>query len=402
MKTFEIDFNFEEPFELECGKILPSLALRATIYGQLNADKSNAILVFHALTGSSKIADWWSDLIGDGKILDTSQFAFVCVNYIGSCYGSTGADSFLFLGKNNKKEFAPVTVRDIVRSQNFLLDYLGIERFQTIIGGSVGGMCALQMAVDFPEIADHFIVIGATPLSAFGLALNHIQRKALDSSNDVQIARQIATLSYKSSEIFNERFARKPNRNGENPRENYESRFDVAGYLDYQGEIFTKRFCADSYRVITKAMDLFDLSDEEIQKIKAKITLVGISSDWLFPAKDVEDLAKSFAANGVKTDYIEFVSPDGHDAFLSDTAQMSEILRRTLKENSEVKIQDSTFQKNYERKNCEQKTTELFVGRKNRDCYGRITRNRTRHRDPLGRSGRERRRQLFASRNGSQ
>lgn len=330
MKEFEIDFRFDELFELECGKTLSSLNLRCTIYGKLNADKSNAVLVFHALTGSSKIADWWAEIIGDGKALDTSRFAFICVNYIGSCYGSTGANSFAFLGKNNKKEFAPVTVRDIVRPQFLLLEHLDIKRLKAVIGGSVGGMCALQTAVDFPEIADQIIAIGATPLSAFGLALNHIQRKALDIENDVQIARQIATLSYKSSEIFNERFARKPNRNGENPHEKFESRFDVAGYLDYQGEIFTKRFCADSYRVMTKAMDLFDLSDEEIQKIKAKITLVGISSDWLFPSKDVENLARRFEENGVKTDYVEFVSPDGHDAFLSDTKQMSVILEKIL------------------------------------------------------------------------
>lgn len=402
MKTFEIDLKSDEPFELECGKTLSSLALRCTIYGQLNADKSNAVLVFHALTGSSKIAEWWSDIIGDEKVLDTSQFAFVCVNYIGSCYGSTGADSFKFLGKNNKKEFAPVTVRDIVRSQIYLLERLGIEKFAAVIGGSVGGMCALQTAVDYPEIADHFVVIGATPLSAFGLALNHIQRKALDIENDVQIARQIATLSYKSPEIFNERFARKPNRNGENPRENYESRFDVAGYLDYQGEIFTERFCADSYRVITKAMDLFDLNDEEISKIKAKITLVGISSDLLFPAKDVEDLAKRFESNGVNIEYVEFVSPDGHDAFLSDTAQMSEILRQALQENLEFKIEYSRFQENYERKDCEQKTAELFAGKQNGNRHGRVTRYRSGDGDSSGGSRRKRRRQLFNARIGSE
>lgn len=330
MKVFEIDFKFDEPFALECGRILPSLQLRCAIYGQLNADKSNAVLVFHALTGSSKIAEWWSEILGDNKGLDTSQFAFVCVNYIGSCYGSMGADFFAFLGKNNKKEFAPVTVRDIVRSQIYLLEYLGIEKFAAVIGSSVGGMCALQFAADHPEFTEKCVAIGATPLSAFGLALNHIQRRALDIGNDVRIARQIATLSYKSPELFDARFGRKPNRNGESPGENFDSRFDVAGYLDYQGEIFTKRFSADTYRLITKAMDLFDLTDEEIRRIKAKVSLVGISSDWLFPAKDVANLAGRFKANGVETEYIEFVSPDGHDAFLSDTAQMSAILRKVV------------------------------------------------------------------------
>ena len=335
MKVFEIDFKFNEPFALECGRILPALDLRCAIYGQLNADKSNAVLVFHALTGSSKIAEWWSGILGDHKGLDTSRFAFICVNYIGSCYGSTGADCFAFLGKNNKKEFAPVTVRDIVRSQVYLLEYLGIKKFAAVVGGSVGGMCALQFAADFPDLSEQCVAIGATPLSAFGLALNHIQRKALDIENDVRIARQIATLSYKSPELFDARFGRKPNRNGENPGENFDSRFDVAGYLDYQGEIFTKRFNADSYRIITKAMDLFDLADAEISRIKAKVSLVGISSDWLFPPQDVENLASRFQSNGVETDYIEFVSPDGHDAFLSDTAQMSAILEEVLPQSSQ-------------------------------------------------------------------
>lgn len=344
MKAFEIDFKFDEPFRLECGKVLPSLQLRCTIYGQLNADKSNAVLVFHALTGSSRIADWWSGVIGENSGLDASRFAFVCVNYIGSRYGSTGANFFKFLGKNNKKEFAPVAVGDIVRSQKFLLEYLGIEKFKAVVGGSLGGMCALQFAADFPDLTEKCVAIGAAPLSAFGLALNHIQRKALDIENDVQIARQIATLSYKSPELFDERFARKPNRNGENPKEDINSRFDVAGYLDYQGEIFTRRFDADSYRLITKAMDLFDLSDEEIRQIKAEVSLVGISSDWLFPAKDVESLAERFQANGVKTEYVEFVSPAGHDAFLSDTAQMSEILRKIFGEEKVGEIPDFKFQ----------------------------------------------------------
>ena len=335
MKVFENDFKFDEPFALECGVILPSIQLRYTIYGQLNAAKSNAVLVFHALTGSSRIADWWSGIIGDGKALDTSQFAFICVNYIGSRYGSTGADSFVFLGKDNKKEFAPVTVRDIVRSQVYMVEHLGINKFKAVVGGSVGGMCALQFAADFPDLTEKCAAIGATPLSAFGLALNHIQRRVLDVENDVNLARQIATLSYKSAELFDERFSRQPNRNGENPRTSFDARFDVAGYLDYQGEIFTKRFDANSYRIITKAMDLFDLSDAEIGRIKAQVALVGISSDWLFPAKDVVNLAERFKSNGVDTNYIEFVSPDGHDAFLSDTAQMSAILKDILPQSSQ-------------------------------------------------------------------
>jgi homoserine O-acetyltransferase len=315
--VFEIDFNFCAPFRLESGEILSSLKLRCSVYGKLNAEKSNAVLVFHALTGSSRIAEWWSDVLGDGKALDTSRFAFVCVNALGSCYGSTCASEINSV----------VTTGDIVRSQAFLLEFLGIKKFCAVIGGSVGGMLALQFAVDFPDLTEKCVAIGATPLSAMGLALNHLQREAVKHENGVSLARQIAMISYKSAELFDARFSRKPNRNGENPREKMEHRFDVAGYLGYQGEIFTRRFDAATYKSMSKAMDLFDLSDEEIQKIKAKVSLVGISSDWLFPPGDVEKLAERFKENGVDSDFIEFVSPDGHDAFLSDTEKMSEILR---------------------------------------------------------------------------
>jgi homoserine O-acetyltransferase len=317
---FEIDLETNESFELESGVVLDGIKLRATVYGQLNEEKSNAVLAFHALTGSSRIAEWWPEIVGEGKALDTSQHAVICVNYIGSCYGSTpatGIDSV-------------VTTRDIVRSQVLLLEHLGIKKLQAVIGGSVGGMLALQLAADFPELTEKCIAIGATPLSAMGLALNHIQRRALDAENGVNLARQLATVSYKSAEAFDDRFSRNPNRNGEQPQEDFDSRFDIAGYLDYQGDIFTKRFEAASYRLITKAMDLFDLTDEEIARIEAKVSLVGISSDWLFPAADVLRLANRLYANDVDAAYIDFESPDGHDAFLSDTKGMGKILRRIL------------------------------------------------------------------------
>ena len=323
---FEIDLETNESFELESGVVLDGIKLRATVYGQLNEEKSNAVLAFHALTGSSRIAEWWPEIVGEGKALDTSEHAVICVNYVGSCYGSTpatGIDSV-------------VTTRDIVRSQVLLLEHLGIKRLQAVIGGSVGGMLALQLAADFPQLTEKCIAIGATPLSAMGLALNHIQRRALDIENGVHLARQLATVSYKSAEAFDGRFARNPNRNGEQPHEDFDSRFDIAGYLDYQGDIFTKRFEAASYRLITKAMDLFDLTDEEIARIEAKVLLVGISSDWLFPAADVLRLANRLYANDVDAKYIDFESPDGHDAFLSDTKGMSRILKRIFEEGAAV------------------------------------------------------------------
>lgn len=329
---FEIDFKFVEPFELESGEILSSIELRATIYGKLNTDKSNAVLVFHALTGSSRIGDWWEGVIGDGKGLDTSRYAFVCVNYLGSCYGSTSGKLLKKKGLNYKKQLPLVTVRDIVRTNIHLLEFLGIKKFKAVVGGSVGGMLAMQFGADFPDLTEKVIAIGATPLSPMGLALNHLQRQAVEN-NDIEMARKIAMLSYKSPTQFNQRFGRKLNRNGENPHKKHENRFDIAGYLDYQGEIFNRRYELESYQIITKAMDLFDLTDEQIQQISAKTHLVGISSDWLFPSKDVLDLAKRFRRNGVDTEFTELVSDNGHDAFLSDTAKMSDILREILATN---------------------------------------------------------------------
>ncbi len=326
---FEIDFKFDEPFKLECGEEIRPLDLRCTIYGKLNADKSNAVLVFHALTGSSRIADWWSDILGDKCGLDTSEFAFVCVNYLGSCYGSTSAKTLERKAKKFGNELPVITSRDIVRTNVKLLKYLGIQKFRAVIGSSVGGMLALQFAADHPNLTEKCVAIGASPLSPMGLALNHLQRQAL-SLEDIGMARKIAMLSYKSADFFDKRFARKPNRNGEDPSKSFEDRFDVAGYLDYQGEIFDKRFESESYKVITKIMDLFDLSDEEIKRIRAQVSLIGISSDWLFPAKDVRKFNQKLKSLEVNSRYIELESNYGHDAFLIEPSKMNKILIKIL------------------------------------------------------------------------
>lgn len=332
---FEVDLTVNEPFTLESGEILPEIKLRATIYGRLNEDRSNAVLVFHALTGSSRIGDWWNGLMCDGCALDTSEFAFVCVNYLGSSYGSTSASTLKKRrAKNGRSELPIVTLRDIARTNLFILEHLGIEKVHAVVGGSVGGMLALQFASDFPDVAEHCVSIAATPLSAMGLALNHLQRQAI-KQNDLEMARKIAVVSYKSPRQFGERFGRNPNRNGENPHGNHGDRFDVGGYLDHQGDLFRDRFEIDSYELITKAMDLFDLSDADIRRIRAKVSLVGISSDWLFPANDVRELAQRLIHHGVNAGYFEIDSEDGHDAFLSDTAETSRVLRRILRDDAE-------------------------------------------------------------------
>ena len=332
---FEVDFTTNEPFKLESGEVLAEVKLRATIYGRLNADRSNAVLVFHALTGSSRTGDWWNGLMCNGCALDTSEFAFVCVNYLGSSYGSTSASTLKKRrAKSGKCELPIVSLRDIARTNFLMLEHLGIRKVHAVVGGSFGGMLALQFAVDFPGVAEHCVSIAATPLSAMGLALNHLQRQAI-RQNDLEMARKIAVVSYKSPRQFGERFGRNPNRNGENPHQNLQDRFDVGGYLDHQGDAFRDRFEIESYGLITKAMDLFDLTDADIRRIRAKVSLVGISSDWLFPSEDVRELTRRFVRQGVDAKYCEIESDDGHDAFLSDTAATSRVLRSILSEDGD-------------------------------------------------------------------
>lgn len=327
---------------MESGEVLDEVKLRATVYGKLNAYRSNAVLVFHALTGSSRIGDWWNGLMCNGCALDTSENAFICVNYLGSSYGSTSAGRMKKRrSKGSRTELPIVTTRDIVRTNVLLLEHLGVSKLKYVIGGSVGGMLALQLAVDYPELAEHCVSIAATPLSAMGLALNHLQRQAI-GQKDLELARKIAVVSYKSPRKFGERFGRNPNRNGEDPGRNRNDRFDVGGYLDHQGDVFKDRFELDSYDLITKAMDLFDLSSTDLQQIRSKVSLVGISSDWLFPAADVRALKDRLVRAGADALYHEIRSEDGHDAFLSDIAETSRVLRHILGE-SEEEMTVSTF-----------------------------------------------------------
>ncbi|MBC7795304.1 MAG: alpha/beta fold hydrolase [Pyrinomonadaceae bacterium] len=316
--TYEGDFTLDEPFKLESGEILPSIKQRFTIYGNLNERRDNAVLVFHALTGSARIHEWWRDVVG--KSLNRNDVCLICANHIGSCYGSTSSSEIQTL----------ITAKDVVNAQIELLQHLRIEKLYAAIGGSVGGMLALQLAVDFPNLAEKIIAIGACELPAMSLALNHLQREALKIENGVSLARKIAMITYKSAEFFDARHARKSNRNGENPRDNVVSRYDVAGYLDYQGESFVKRFDVQTYNLISKMMDLFELSDDDISKIKSQICLIGISSDWLFPLSDVRKLSERLKTNLIDTTFIEMNSIDGHDAFLTDTNLMNEILSDTL------------------------------------------------------------------------
>jgi homoserine O-acetyltransferase len=353
--TVEADFTFahDEPFKLAGGGLLQPVTLRYALYGQLNEARDNAVLACHALSGSARVADWWPQLFGKDCLFDTTRYCVIGVNVIGSCYGSTGPSSLNpnSPGKTYGVDFPLVTISDMVAGQARLLAHLGIERLSCVIGGSIGGMQALRWAVDFPGHVERCIAIGAAPLSAMGLALNHLQRQAIRNDpawldgrypaheqpvKGLAMARALAMCSYKSAELFDERFARRPDRSGEDPHGSMPGRFDIAGYLDYQGMIFSGRFDANSYLVISKAMDGFDLArgfdseEDALKRISARVLLVGISSDWLFPARDVRALSERARAVGVNATYAELASTHGHDGFLADAHQLAQIIRPHL------------------------------------------------------------------------
>jgi len=289
------------------------------------------------------VGDWWPQLFltannADG-VFDLSRDCVVCANVIGSCYGSTGPRTVnAATGEPFGAGFPLVTVRDWVRSQALLLDHLGVERLHAVVGGSIGGMQAIQWTIDFPHRVSRCVAIGAAPLTAMGLALNHLQRQVIlnDRRNGLATARAIAMLSYKSEKLFAERFARNPNRNGEDPLRSLEERYDIGGYLDYQGEIFTRRFDPDSYLIITKAMDTFhpalgyESEHAALERIRARMLLVGISSDWLFPAEEVRALSERMREAGAGVEYAEIHSDHGHDGFLAEPHLLASLIRSVL------------------------------------------------------------------------
>jgi homoserine O-acetyltransferase len=353
--TSEADCTFarDAAFRVSGGELRP-LTLRYATYGALNERRDNAVLVCHALSGSARVADWWPELFGAGRPFDTSRYCVIGVNVVGSCYGSTGPRSTnARTGKPYGGDFPLVTVGDMVRAQSLLLEHLGIGRLRAVVGGSIGGMQALQWAVDYPSKVERCVAIGAAPLPALGLALNHLQRQAVmndplwcggDYAEDappaegLAQARAIAMCSYKSAALFDERFARRPDRAGEDPVRSLRERFDVAGYLDHQGRTFTRRFDANSYLILSKAMDTFDLARgyaseaAALRRVGARVLLVGITSDWLFPAEDVRALARRMSAAGVECRYEELASSHGHDGFLADAGLLAPLMSEALSE----------------------------------------------------------------------
>ncbi|MDR3746285.1 MAG: homoserine O-acetyltransferase [Acidobacteriaceae bacterium] len=350
---FEGDFVLNEVLPLESGEVLVNPTLHYATYGKLNAARDNAVLVCHALSGSAEVASWWPQLFVPGGLLDLERDFVIGINVFGSCYGSTGPLSIdPATGKPYGATFPLINIRDIVRAEVKLIESLGIQQLKLAIGASIGGMQVLEWAIQFPQKVARAISIGVAPLGAMGLGLNHLQRQAImldptwkgghyetgkGPTGGLALARALGTISYKSVPLFEHRFNRKPNRGGkENPwistSAGQNGRFDIAGYLDHQGAVFTPRFDANSYICLTRTMDTFDpvRAHESpyvaYSRIEAHLTLVGISTDWLFPPEDVRSLAAIIRAAGTRCDYREMASLQGHDAFLAEPEQLVRLL----------------------------------------------------------------------------
>jgi homoserine O-acetyltransferase len=354
--TYEGDFILDQHLLLESGRTLAQATLHYAVYGRLNAARDNAVLICHALSGSARVGDWWPEIFAPGAVLSLEQDFVICINLLGSCYGSTGPGSVdPETGLVYGPDFPLISIRDNVRAQAQLLDSLGIRCLRLILGGSIGGMQALEWSIHEPERVERAAIIAVAPLSAMGLALNHLQRQAIQNDPDwdggyylpqrqprlgLSLARQIGMLSYKSPGLFDERFSRNPNRNGEDPwsLDNHGGglvggRFDIAGYLDHQGQRFIQRFDANSYLAILRTMDTWDplkghsLSKEPFGRIQARLTFIGISSDWLFPPESVRSFAEAIRSAGVDAEYREMVSSHGHDAFLAEQTELVRLLQ---------------------------------------------------------------------------
>ena len=344
--------RFTEPLKLKGGAELPGFEIAYETYGELNAARSNAVLVCHALNASHHVAGsyaadpenigWWDNLVGPGKPLDTNKFFVVGNNYIGSCFGSTGPASVNpATGRPWGADFPVVTVEDWVAAQARLADHLGIERFAAVIGGSLGAMQALQWALSFPERIRHALVIAATPrLSAQNIAFNEVARQAIMTDPDfhgghyyehgvvprrgLRIARMIGHITYLSDDAMMEKFGRVL-RDKTAPGFDFDIDFEIESYLRYQGDKFASYFDANTYLRITKALDYYDPAAEyggdlarALARAKAQFLVVSFTSDWRFASSRSREIVKALLDNRGIVSYLEIDAPHGHDAFLMD------------------------------------------------------------------------------------
>ena len=360
-------YTFAEPpneMQLESGSRLGPVTLAYETYGELNPQKTNAVLILHALTGDSHAAGyyadsddkpgWWDIMVGPGKGIDTNKFFVVCSNIIGSCMGSTGPCTI-----NPKTiqayglDYPVVTIGDMVTAQRALIDHLGIEKLMCVVGGSIGGMQVLEWCVRYPEM-----VVSAIPLattmkhSALAIAFNEVARQAImadpnwsngnyDHENKPEtglaVARMIGHITYLSDEAMRLKFGRRLQDKSDFSF-NFDADFQVESYLRYQGKKFVDRFDANSFLYITKAADYFDLEKqhgngsavEAFAKTKAKFLVISFTSDWLYPTYQSKDMVKALKKNGLDVSFCEIEADWGHDAFLLPNDRLSAMIRGFL------------------------------------------------------------------------
>ncbi|MDX5445077.1 MAG: homoserine O-acetyltransferase [Zoogloeaceae bacterium] len=351
---------FSEPLQLKCGAVLPSYELVYETYGELNADRSNAVLVCHALSGSHHVAGqyaddpgntgWWDNLVGPGKPLDTRHFFVIGVNNLGGCFGSTGPASVNpATGRRWGADFPFITVEDWVTTQARLADHLGIERFAAVVGGSLGGMQAISWALQYPERVANVAAIASAPkLTAQNIAFNEVARQAILTDPDfhggnfyehgtvpargLRLARMIGHITYLSDDSLDEKFGRSL-RHGRNIY-SYDVEFEIESYLRYQGDKFSKVFDANTYLLTTKALDYFDPAFEHggnlaaaMARCTADFLVVSFSTDWRFSPERSREIVYSLLHNRRNVSYAEIESGAGHDAFLLDDAHYHAVLR---------------------------------------------------------------------------
>jgi len=362
--------HFTQAITLECGIDLPEYDLIYETYGELNAKKSNAILVCHALSGDQHVAGynamadkkpgWWDAYIGPGKPFDTNKFFVICCNNLGGCKGSTGPMSTNpATNKPYGRDFPIVTVKDWVISQSLLADVLSIKTFAAVIGGSLGGMQALQWAIEFPNRIKHAIVIASAPkLSAQNIGFNEVARQAISSDPDfhdghyydhnviprrgIKLARMLGHITYLSDESMRAKFGRELREAKINF--NFETEFQVESYLRYQGESFVDKFDANTYLLMTKALDYFDPAQkhndnlaESLKEATARFLVISFTSDWRFAPERSREIVKALLDTNKSVTYSEITANQGHDAFLIPNKDYKDVLYSYMRH-----VEDST------------------------------------------------------------
>ena len=355
------DYVCTEPLRFKLGGVLESFNIRYETYGRLNEDKSNAILVCHALTGDhhcagvysleDRKAGWWDNIIGAKKPLDTNKYFVICSNCIGGCRGTTGPVSINpKTGERYNLDFPAVTIQDMVAAQERLITHLGIKKLKMVIGGSMGGMQVLQWAIDFPDRVERACALATTSRqNAQAIAFNEVGRSAIMQdpvwqggnyelervpSVGLGIARMMAHITYLSEKGMDGKFGRDHSKiQGE---QIFKPSFEVESYLHHQGQSFVNRFDANSYLYFTRALDLFDLRlnggslESAFKDVLAKFLVVGFTSDWLFPPEQNREIVKALLRIGKTASYAEIKSELGHDSFLIHSPKLYKLIEYFL------------------------------------------------------------------------